>query len=283
MKDLKTNDMRRAAVIGWPVSHSLSPLIHTTWAAREGVNARYEAIAVEPSDEAFRRRINELRTEGYAGVNVTIPHKQRALKFADRASAAATAIGAANMLTFAADGVIAENSDAAAISAILKTLPAPPASALVLGAGGAARGILFALANGARPPKIILANRTRARAEEIAAIANADVIDWSQRDDALDSADLVINATSLGMKGQPPLDLDDHRFKDGAVILDIVYSPLETPLLAAAKARGLRAIDGLEMLMRQAVPGYRAWLGNKAEVDADLRARLEAALKARGS
>lgn len=283
MKDLKPNDMRRAAVIGWPVSHSLSPLIHATWAAREGVNARYEAIAVEPSDDAFRTRISDLRAEGFAGVNVTIPHKERALKIADRASAAATAIGAANMLTFAADGVLAENSDAAAISDIIKGLPAPPSSALVLGAGGAARGIVFALANGARPPKIILANRTRARAEEIAAIANAEVIDWSQRSDVLDNADLIVNATSLGMKGQPPLEIDDSRFKEGAVILDIVYAPLETPLLAAAKARGCRAIDGLEMLMRQAAPGYRAWLGNKAEVDADLRARLEAALKARGS
>lgn len=282
MSGKKQDETRRAGVIGWPVSHSLSPLIHSTWAAREGISGSYEAIAVEPDDRSFRRRIDELRAAGFAGVNVTIPHKERALKIADRASAAAAAIGAANMLTFSGAGVVAENSDAAAIGAILKSLPAPPASALVLGAGGAARAVLFALAALARPPRIVLANRTRARAGEIAPIARAEVVDWNQRDEALESADLIVNATSLGMKGQPPLDLDCRRLKDGAVVVDIVYLPLETPLLRAARARGLATIDGLEMLMRQAAPGYLAWLGTKAEIDADLRLRLEAALKARG-
>lgn len=281
MAEEKSNGVRRAAVIGWPVSHSLSPLIHSTWAAREGANARYEAIAVEPTDEAFRKRIKELRAGGYRGVNVTLPHKERALKIADSASDAAKTIGAANMLTFGEEGIVAANSDATAVRAIVLNLPQKPALALVLGAGGAARGVLWALKS-AGLSRIVLTNRTKSRAEEIAAVGAANVVDWQARDDALEEADLVVNATSLGMKGQPPLDLDHGRLKEGAAVFDIVYSPLETPLLAAAKARGLRTIDGLEMLMRQAAPGYLAWLGTKAEVDADLRARLEAALKARG-
>lgn len=271
---------RLAGVFGWPVAHSLSPLIHSTWAAREGANARYDAIAVEPDDEAFRKRIDELRAEGYAGVNVTIPHKERALKLADRTSDAARTIGAANMLTFSGDGVIAENSDALAVEAIILALAKRPQSALVLGAGGAARGVLFALMKTGMS-HVVLTNRTRARAEDIASIAAAEAIDWADRNAALGEADLVINATSLGMRGQPPLDLDHDRLKPGAVVFDIVYAPLETPLLAAARARGLETIDGLEMLMRQAAPGYLRWLGTRADVDADLRARLEAALRAR--
>jgi len=281
MPDRKKSSPRLAAVVGWPVSHSLSPLIHSTWAAREGVDARYEAIAVEPDDEAFRARINALRAEGWRGVNVTIPHKERALKIADKASEAARAIGAANMLTFGKGGVYAENSDATAVRDIVLGLSALPRSALVLGAGGAARGVLYAL-RAAGVARIFLANRTRARAEEIAPVAAAEALDWDAREAALEDVDLVVNATSLGMKGNPPLVLDVARLGRGAAVFDTVYSPLETPLLKDAKARGLKAIDGLEMLMRQAVPGYLAWLGARAEIDADLRARLEAALKARG-
>ncbi len=271
---------RRAAVIGWPVSHSLSPLIHLTWAAREGANVQYDRIAIEPDDEIFRQRINALRGEGLAGVNVTIPHKERALALADRASPAARAIGAANMLTFAPAGIEADNSDAMAIEAIVRAISPAPSAALVLGAGGAARAALFAL-NAAGISAIEIANRTRARAEAIAPIGGARVTDWALRNDALARADLVINATSLGMTGAPPLDLDHHRLKAGAVIFEIVYSPLETPLLAAARASGLQTIDGLEMLMRQAAPAYLRWLGARAAIDADLRARLEAALAAR--
>ncbi|HNR76912.1 MAG TPA: shikimate dehydrogenase [Parvularculaceae bacterium] len=281
MPEKRQETQRLAAVIGWPVGHSLSPLIHSIWAAREGVRARYDAIAVDPSDEAFRKRINELRVEGYAGVNVTLPHKERALKIADAASDAARAIGAANMLTFGG-AIRADNSDAAAVSDIIAALDVRPRSALVIGAGGSARAVLWAL-KAQEVGRVFIANRTLARAEEIAPIADAEVIAWTARNAALESADLIINATSLGMKGQPPLDLDHERLKPGAVVFDIVYAPLETPLLKAARLRGLKTVDGLEMLMRQAVPGYLAWLGNAAAVDDDLRKRLEAALKARAS
>jgi shikimate dehydrogenase len=274
---------RRAAVIGWPVSHSLSPLIHSIWAAREGIDASYEAIAVEPDDKAFRERIEFLRADGYRGVNVTLPHKKRALKIADRASDAAAKIGAANMLTFSDDGVVAANSDAMAVGRIVLDLSKKPSSALILGAGGAARAVLWALTKRTDPPKVFLTNRTRARAEEMAPLGSASVVDWDARNEVLRATDLVINTTSLGMTGQPPLELDYANLKDSAAVFDIVYSPLETPLLRAAKARGLMTADGLEMLMQQAVPGYLAWLGSKAEIDADLRDRLEAALKARRS
>lgn len=272
-----------AGVVGWPVSHSLSPVIHGAWAAREGLNARYDRIAIEPTDEAFRNQMDALRRRGYRGVNVTIPHKERALRFADEASKAAQTIGAANMLTFSETVTIADNSDATAIRSIFLDLAKKPARALVLGAGGAARAILFALAHLPYTVDVVIANRTRARAVEIAPIAKAEIADWEERDAALAKADLVINATALGMTGQPPLDLDHDRLKPGAAVFDIVYAPLETPLLAAARARGLTVIDGLEMLMRQAAPGYLAWLGTRAAIDQDLRARLEAALAARAS
>lgn len=272
--------MRRAAVVGWPVSHSLSPLIHQIWAAREGIAARYDAIAVEPTDEAFRRRIDELRGEGLAGVNVTIPHKERALGVATKATPAAKVIGAANMLSFIDDEIIAANSDADAVEAIVSMLPVRPATALVLGAGGAARAILYALRT-SKIPKIVIANRTHARADAIAPVGGAQIIDWNARNEALAECDLLINATSLGMTGQGPLDIDLSILRQSAVVFDTVYSPPETPLLKAARARGLKTVDGLEMLMRQAVPAYLAWLGSRAVVDADLRAGLEAALKAR--
>ncbi|MCB2112239.1 MAG: shikimate dehydrogenase [Parvularculaceae bacterium] len=281
MPEKNIEKQRLAAVIGWPVSHSLSPLIHSTWAAREGVSARYDALAVDADDAMFRKRINELRAAGYAGVNVTIPHKARALEFADAASPTARAVGAANMLTFG-DEVLADNSDALAIADIVGALPAKPRTALILGAGGAARAALWALKT-QTVPRIIISNRTSARAEEIAPIGSAKIFDWRDRNEALDAADLVINATSLGMRGQPPLDLEIDRLKRGCVVFDIVYAPLETPLLKAARARGLQTIDGLEMLMRQAAPAYRAWFGTRAEIDADLRKRLEAALSERNA
>lgn len=273
---------RRAAVLGWPVSHSLSPLIHSTWAAREGISVRYEAIAVEPADAAFREQIKLLRAAGYAGVNVTLPHKECAYSIADNASEAAKAIGAANMLTFGSSGIFAENSDAAAVIGIIEGLETPPKTAIILGAGGVARAALWALKR-SKVSRVMIANRTRSRADEISAIGNADVIDWDGRNEALDKADFIVNATSLGMTGQSRLEIDPTAIRTGAAVFDTVYSPLETALLKEAKARGATTIDGLEMLMRQAVPAYLAWLGAKAAVDKDLRQRLEAAIKARAS
>ncbi|MFN0023237.1 MAG: shikimate dehydrogenase [Parvularculaceae bacterium] len=272
---------RRAGMLGWPVAHSLSPLIHTTWAAREGIDAGYDPIAVAPDDGAFRGAIERLRNEGYRGVNVTLPHKERALKFADQASEEAIAAGAANMLTFTASGIAAGNSDIAGFAAAVMETGATPRAALILGAGGAARGVAIALSRRLGARSIVVANRTRARAEVVAALAGGAAIDWSARGAALADIDLLVNTTSLGMTGEAALDLDLDALPRSALVADIVYAPLETPLLAAARARGHTTIDGLSMLMHQAAYGYRAWLGATAVVDADLRARLEAALAAR--
>ncbi len=275
--------LRRAGVLGWPVAHSLSPLIHATWAAREGISIDYKPIAVAPDDSAFREAIGRLSDDGFRGVNVTLPHKERALGCADQASEEATAAGAANMLTFTEGRIVADNSDIAGFAAAIMKTGRVPRSALILGAGGAARGVAIALARRLGAASIFVANRTRARADDVAALAGGAAIDWRAREAALADIDLLVNTTSLGMTGEPPLDLNLDALPHGAVVADIVYAPLETPLLAAARVRGCMAIDGLSMLMHQAAVGYRAWLGTTAAVDADLRARLEQALAGRAA
>lgn len=274
---------RKAGVIGWPVKHSLSPLIHQIWAGREGRDIAYDAIPVDPSDSAFRAAIERLAGESYKGVNVTLPHKERALGIADDASAEARAAGAANMLTFAKRRLLADNSDIAGFAAAIEETGRKPASALILGAGGAARGIAVALKRRLGAARLVIANRTRARADEVARLVDAETIDWAAREAALAGADLLVNTTSLGMTGEAPLDLDLAALAPTAIVADIVYAPLETPLLKAARAKGCARVDGLAMLMHQAAFGYRAWLGSTAAVDADLRTRLVSALRARGA
>lgn len=277
----------RAGVVGWPVAHSLSPLLHMTWAARAGVCACYEAIPLEPGYEAFAEGARRLEREGYAGINVTLPHKENALRYAREnggaASEGAAAAGAANMLSFGREGPSAENTDiegfAAALSCALSPED-PRRCALVLGAGGAARAVVLALC-GLGYGEIVVANRTRARAEALAARFGGAVEDWGSLHDRLAGADILVNATSLGMKGQPPLALSVETLPPHAAVADIVYVPLETGLLKAARARGLRTTDGLSMLMRQGVPAFKAWFGAEAHVDADLRARLEGVLSER--
>lgn len=272
---------RKAAVVGWPVGHSLSPLIHATWAEREGRQVTYEAIPVAPDDASFRSAIEALIRDSYRGCNVTLPHKERALAIADEASAEARAAGAANMLTFGGRRVLADNSDIAGFAAALDERGVRPRRALILGAGGAARGVAIALKRLFGAHLIRVANRTSSRGRHLALLVDGEAIDWTEKDNALGDIDILVNTTSLGMTGQPPLDIDLSRLPRSAAVADIVYSPLETPLLAAARAKGATAIDGLSMLMHQAAFGYRAWLGSAAVVDADLRARLEGALKAR--
>ncbi len=275
--------VRKAGVVGWPVAHSLSPLIHETWAAREGRRIAYERIPAAPDDASFRAAIERLIEGGYRGCNVTLPHKERALGIADEASAEARAAGAANMLTFGGRKVVADNSDIAGFAAALGEAGVRPAAALILGAGGAARGVAIALQRCCGAGRIRIANRSADRARQLASLVDGEAIDWTARSAALGECDLLVNTTSLGMTGEPPLDIDLARLPRGAAVADIVYSPLETPLLRAARAKGVTAIDGLSMLMHQAAFGYRAWLGSTAVVDADLRARLVAALKARAT
>ncbi len=273
---------RLAAVIGHPIGHSLSPLIHRTWAEREGALAFYVPVDGGEDDAAFARIVEGLAKAGFRGANVTIPFKQAAFALADRRTDAADAIGAANMLTFDERGVTADNSDAIGLAAALRQDAdlGKVSSALILGAGGAARGVAYAMRTLLSLDAVTISNRTTSRAEEIADRFDLAVADWPAAD-AVAEADLIVNATSLGMTGAPSLPLDADQLKPGAIVCDIVYTPLQTPFLQEAAARGCVAINGLSMLMHQAVPGYRAWLGDVADVDADLEARLLDALAER--
>lgn len=280
---------RTAGVIGWPISHSLSPLIHRCWADRESADVVYLPLLVEPGAEALSRALSGLAAAGFAGVNVTLPHKEDALRLADAASESARSVGAANMLTFERARIFADNSDAEGFATAIRPLLAnlKEARALVLGGGGAARAVAFALrglsGQGVSKVSFAVANRTGAKAASVARDFGGETLAWDLRSDALGGFDILINATSLGMKGMPPLEIDLRRLPANAIVADIVYSPLETALLKAARARSLATLDGLGMLMHQAARAYVAWLGRSAPVDAALRAALEKALAERGA
>ena len=276
--------MKRACVIGWPVAHSRSPVIHRYWLKLYGLDGAYEMEAVRP--EEIEDFLHSLGQWGYKGANVTLPHKEAALAAADRPDEAATAIGAANTLWLDAKGLLhASNTDAYGFMTHLAA-EAPDWNkdsrpVMVLGAGGAARAILHGLlASGAS--KVLLANRTEGRAEALAQGfgSRVSVVPWEDRNRALAGCGLLVNATSLGMTGKPPLDLDLSALPKDATVADIVYSPLETPLLAAAKARGNRIVDGLGTLLHQAAPGFERWFGVRPEVTPELRAYVAAHLGA---
>jgi shikimate dehydrogenase len=275
--------MRRACVIGWPVAHSRSPIVHNYWLKLYGLEGSYEKEAVPP--EEFEDFLKELRAGGYVGANVTLPHKEAALVLADDADEAARAIGAANTLWLDDAGKIhAMNTDGFGFMAHLET-EAPNwnrdgRKVMVLGAGGAARAIVHGLI-GSGASKVLVANRTQARAEALAREMGptVEVVPWAERDRALSGCGLLVNTTSLGMTGKPPLDIDLAALPKDAVVADIVYAPLETKLLAAARARGNRAVDGLGMLLHQAVPGFERWFGVRPRVTSELRAHVAANLK----
>lgn len=281
---LENQKHRLAAVIGYPIGHSLSPHIHRIWAAREGRAAFYVPIQAGPTYEEFAAACDHLRALGFSGANVTIPHKENALRYCDEVSENARLAGAANMVTFREDKTCADNSDIIgfkdALAAELND-GAPKTTALMLGAGGAARGVFLAL-KALGYEKILISNRTKDRAKTLADDLGGEVIDWAARLDALKHGDVIVNTTSLGMAGAPRLDLPLKDAKQRAVICDIVYTPLMTPLLQDAKSAGLKTVDGLSMLIRQAVPGYQTWLGQEALVDDDLRRQLIDILNARG-
>lgn len=270
--------MKRACVIGWPVSHSRSPLIHGYWLQRYGIDGSYVRQPVEPA--AAAEFFRTMRDQGFVGCNVTLPHKEAAFAAASETRPAARNAGAANTLWFEGGKLVADNTDSAGfIDSLLAAQPAlqlAGATVCVLGAGGAARGIVFALLeHGIAAVRIF--NRTRARADALAAAFGPKVTvhDWSARADRSRDAALLINTTSLGMKSSGPLDMDVSVLDAGCVVADIVYVPLATPLLAAARARGLAAVDGLGMLLHQAVPGFEKWFGIRPEVTAELRGLIE--------
>lgn len=268
--------VRRAFVAGYPIGHSRSPLIHNTWLERYGLAGTYEAVEVAP--DAFGAFVGSLRRSDsrFRGGNVTIPHKERAFALADRTDPLAEELGAANTLWVEDGEVLATNTDGYGFTANLDACRPQwcekRGAAVVLGAGGASRSVIQALRErGFR--EIHVVNRTVERARSLADRFGPRVIahGFGALDEVIKGADLFVNTTSLGMEGNVVPAIDFARLDTGATVTDIVYVPLETPLIAAAKACGLATVDGLGMLLHQAVPGFQKWFGVRPEVTDDLR------------
>lgn len=267
-----------AGVIGDPIAHSLSPRLHGHWLKRYGLKGHYVPLHVTHQNLADVLRI--MPEMGFVGVNITIPHKEFVLSLATQVSDRAALIGAANTLTFLNNGQIqADNTDGIGfLSNIRQNLPgwtAATGPALVLGAGGAAKAIVSALINDGAP-KVTVVNRTRLRADALKDQfgARVETQDWTRIPDVVGDVALIVNTTSLGMEGQSPLTIDLSRLTPPTVVTDIVYKPLETELLATARQMGCETVDGLGMLLHQAVPGFERWFGYTPMVDDDLRAAV---------
>lgn len=267
-----------AGVMGWPVGHSLSPRVHGFWLRQHDIDGAYVPLPVRP--EAFSGAIRALAHMGFRGVNVTVPHKHAALSACDEVDAVARRIGAVNTVVFT-DGLLrGSNSDAfgflenlrAGASGKAKGWQPDAGPAVVLGAGGAARAVVAALVD-AGVPEVRVCNRSAERAKTLCRDIGGPLVDtpWADRAAVLADAALLVNATSLGLADSAPLDMDLARLPASAVVNDLVYAPLETPLLAAARARGNRTVDGLGMLLHQARPGFAAWFGVSPTVTSELR------------
>lgn len=275
------NTTRRACVIGWPAKHSRSPKLHGHWIARYGLDAEYRIEEVPP--EGFADFVRTLAAHGYVGANVTMPHKDAALALS-QPDARAIAVGAANTLWLDSGVLRSTNTDVEGFTGALDAA-APgwerhTAEAVVLGAGGAGRAVIYGLIErGIATVHVV--NRTLAKAEELRTRFGLAVhpAAWSDLPALLPHAALLANATSLGMHGQPPLEIDLSALPVGAVVADIVYVPLQTPLLAQAAARGLTTSNGLDMLLHQAVRGFELWFGVRPTVTRDLFDLLAADIK----
>jgi shikimate dehydrogenase len=271
-----------AVVIGWPIAQSRSPIIHNHWLRRYGVTGTYSRRAVRP--EELVPFLSTLAEQGLAGCNITLPHKERAYAAIKRRETSAAVIGAGNTVWFEDGELVIANTDTYGFMHHL-ALAAPgwdrrDVPAIVLGAGGAARGIVQGLLD-AGLGRVYVLNRTRARADEVAEHFGARVRaqDWTELPNIAVSCAVLINTTSLGMTGQDALDIDDSKLDRDAVVADVIYAPLETALLARARHRGHRTVDGLGMLLHQAVPGFERWFGVRPEVTAELRAEVVADLE----
>ncbi len=271
---------RLAGVMGWPISHSRSPIIHNHWIAQYGLKGSYAPLPVAP--ENLADAVRGLRALGFAGCNLTIPHKVAAMALVDQVDATARRMGALNTIVVQPDGSLHgfNNDGAGFIQSLLDEQPewrADTGPAVVLGAGGAARAVVVSLAErGAK--EIRLLNRTAAKAQALADEFGIPVraIPWEQRADALADASLLVNTTNQGMVGQPALELALDALPKHALVCDVIYTPLETPLLQAAKARGHVTVNGLGMLLNQARPAFNAWFGVMPEITPALRAAIVA-------
>ena len=285
-----TGRTKLAGIMGWPVTHSRSPALHNFWIEEHGVDGAYVPLAVRP--EHLEQALRALPALGFRGCNLTLPHKQAALAIVDKLEPLARRIGAVNTIIVMPDGSLeGRNTDAFGFRENLRErVPdwKPSAGpAVVLGAGGGARGVLAALIE-ARVEEIRILNRTLARAERVASDLAAPAtritaLPWNDMDSALRDAGLLVNTTSLGMGGEPELEIDLSRLPASAVVADIVYVPLETPILAAAREHGHRTVDGLGMLLHQGRPGFEAWFGSPVQVTRELRAAILTTLGAAGT
>lgn len=271
----------KAGVMGWPVDHSRSPALHGFWLKTLGIDGSYIRIPVKPED--LEKALRDLPRHGFAGCNLTVPHKEAAMAIVDEISPEAKRIGAVNTVFVTKDGKLkATNTDGYGFITSLKAgaprFDPKAGPAVVLGAGGAARAICVALQD-AGVPEICIINRTTARAESLATALKGPftIAAWTERSARLKNAGLLVNTTTLGMKGQGPLDIDLTPLSPRATVTDIVYVPLETPLLAAARARGNPVVDGLGMLLYQAQPGFEGWFGKRPDVTPALREHVLAA------
>jgi len=268
-----------AGVIGWPVMHSRSPMMHNYWFKKHGLAGTYVPLAIRP--EHLSAALRGLHPLGFAGVNVTIPHKQEAMKMVHEADTLAKSIGAISCVIVRSDGSLAgTNNDCYGfIHAVRQEQPGWQADAgpvVVIGAGGGSRAVCYGLAQeGAREIRVV--NRTLARAKGIAQEFGGPIraLAWEQRHEVLEGAAMVVNTTSCGMVGQPALDIELDKLPQSALVADIIYIPLETPFLAAARKRGNSTINGLGMLLNQGRPAWKAWFGIEPEVTAELRAIVE--------
>ena len=264
-----------AGVIGSPISHSRSPFLHGHWLRRYGLDGHYIPMEIASSD--LERVIETLPMMGFVGLNVTIPHKERVISLADHVTDRAALMGAANTLTFGEDGkVYADNTDGHGFLQNLKqgapNWKANSGPIAVIGAGGASRAVVSALIEDGAT-EIRLSNRTRNRADALRQEfgTKIEVYDWVQAGNMFDGASTVVNTSSLGMVGKPEMRIPLDALSKEAVVTDLVYTPLETPLLAYAKSVGCQTVDGLGMLLYQAAPGFERWFGVKPEVDEDIR------------
>lgn len=268
-----------AGVMGWPVMHSRSPMLHNYWFKQHDLAGTYVPLAIKP--DGLPAALRALRPLGFAGCNLTIPHKQQAMRIVDEVDTTAKRIGAISCVVVKPDGSLAgSNNDCYGfIQNIRQEQPGWRADAgpvAVIGAGGGSRAVCYALAQeGAREIRLI--NRTYARAQGIADEFGEPIkaLSWEQRHDALEGAAMVVNTTSQGMVGQRALDINLDKLPASALAADIIYIPLETPFLAAARRRGNRTINGLGMLLHQGRPAWKAWFGIEPEVTPELRAMVE--------
>lgn len=269
--------MIKAGVVGWPIEQSKSPIIHNYWLDKYNINGSYKKISLSP--ENFKLGIKRLINDGYAGLNITVPHKEMALEISSNPTERAKKIGAANTLIFKKGKIYADNTDGIGFLSNLTQLApdwkADLGPAVILGAGGASRSIVYSLLNEGAP-KVILTNRTYERAKKLANIFGEKVlvINWKNINKHISGVNTLVNTTTLGMVGSSNLEIDLSTLSSNTLVTDIVYNPLKTPLLEDANRIGCKTVDGLGMLLHQAVPGFKGWFGVEPKVDSALRDRV---------